>query len=450
MLNDSSTIAAISTAKGVGGIGVVRISGNDSLKIANKICNVDITPRKAHFSTFKDKKNITLDQGVVIYFPSPASFTGEDIVELQGHGGVVVLNLILKSCLSYGARLAAPGEFTKRAFLNNKLDLSQAESVADLINASTEAAAKSAINSLSGSFSNKINDLLNKLIDLRVFVEACLDFPEEDINFIDQGKVDKKLKDLNITIYKILDSAKQGQLLRDGVKVVLIGQPNVGKSSLMNQLARQNKAIVTEIPGTTRDPIKSDINIQGIPIHLTDTAGLRNTEDVVEKFGIDKTWESIEEADIAIILADVTVAPAKYEEIIINQLPKSLNKIFVKNKIDLLKQNSSITYQNNEPQIFISAMKGDGIILVENEILKIIGKEKSSSNKEDLFMARSRHIEALEKVKSALNNATLNLQAPELVAEELMIAQKSLSKITGEFSSDDLLGQIFGEFCIGK
>ncbi|MBT3827148.1 MAG: tRNA uridine-5-carboxymethylaminomethyl(34) synthesis GTPase MnmE [Nitrosomonadales bacterium] len=450
MLNDSSTIAAISTAKGVGGIGVVRISGNDSLKIANKICNVDITPRKAHFSTFKDKKNITLDQGVVIYFPSPASFTGEDIVELQGHGGVVVLNLILKSCLSYGARLAAPGEFTKRAFLNNKLDLSQAESVADLINASTEAAAKSAINSLSGSFSNKINDLLNKLIDLRVFVEACLDFPEEDINFIDQGKVDKKLKDLNITIYKILDSAKQGQLLRDGVKVALIGQPNVGKSSLMNQLARQNKAIVTEIPGTTRDPIKSDINIQGIPIHLTDTAGLRNTEDVVEKFGIDKTWESIEEADIAIILADVTVAPAKYEEIIINQLPKSLNKIFVKNKIDLLKQNSSITYQNNEPQIFISAMKGDGIILVENEILKIIGKEKSSSNKEDLFMARSRHIEALEKVKSALNNATLNLQAPELVAEELMIAQKSLSKITGEFSSDDLLGQIFGEFCIGK
>ena len=450
MLNDSSTIAAISTAKGVGGIGVVRISGNDSLKIANKICNVDITPRKAHFSTFKDKKNITLDQGVVIYFPSPASFTGEDIVELQGHGGVVVLNLILKSCLSYGARLAAPGEFTKRAFLNNKLDLSQAESVADLINASTEAAAKSAINSLSGSFSNKINDLLNKLIDLRVFVEACLDFPEEDINFIDQGKVDKKLKDLNINIYKILDSAKQGQLLRDGVKVVLIGQPNVGKSSLMNQLARQNKAIVTEIPGTTRDPIKSDINIQGIPIHLTDTAGLRNTEDVVEKFGIDKTWESIEEADIAIILADVTVAPAKYEEIIINQLPKSLNKIFVKNKIDLLKQNSSITYQNNEPQIFISAMKGDGIILVENEILKIIGNEKSSSNKEDLFMARSRHIEALEKVKSALNNATLNLQAPELVAEELMIAQKSLSKITGEFSSDDLLGQIFGEFCIGK
>ena len=450
MLNDSSTIAAISTAKGVGGIGVVRISGNDSLKIANKICNVDITPRKAHFSTFKDKKNITLDQGVVIYFPSPASFTGEDIVELQGHGGVVVLNLILKSCLSYGARLAAPGEFTKRAFLNNKLDLSQAESVADLINASTEAAAKSAINSLSGSFSNKINDLLNKLIDLRVFVEACLDFPEEDINFIDQGKVDKKLKDLNINIYKILDSAKQGQLLRDGVKVVLIGQPNVGKSSLMNQLARQNKAIVTEIPGTTRDPIKSDINIQGIPIHLTDTAGLRNTEDVVEKFGIDKTWESIEEADIAIILADVTVAPAKYEEIIINQLPKSLNKIFVKNKIDLLKQNSSITYQNNEPQIFISAMKGDGIILVENEILKIIGKEKSSSNKEDLFMARSRHIEALEKVKSALNNATLNLQSPELVAEELMIAQKSLSKITGEFSSDDLLGQIFGEFCIGK
>ena len=322
MLNDSSTIAAISTAKGVGGIGVVRVSGKHALKIAKNICNVDLSPRVAEFTSFKDKKNVTLDQGIVIYFPSPASFTGEDIVEFQGHGGVVVLNLILNACLSFGASLAEPGEFTKRAFLNNKLDLSQAESVADLINASTEAAAKSAINSLRGVFSIKINSLLKNLTDLRMFVEACLDFPEEDINFIDQGKVDKKLKNLNNDVSEILNSARHGQLLRDGVKVALIGQPNVGKSSLMNQLAKESKAIVTEIPGTTRDPIKSDISIQGIPIHLTDTAGLRDTEDIVEKLGIEKTWESIKEADITLILVDVTDNDGRYEDKIKKELPK--------------------------------------------------------------------------------------------------------------------------------
>ena len=450
MLNDSSTIAAISTANGVGGIGVVRVSGKHALKIAKNICNVDLSPRVAEFTSFKDKKNVTLDQGIVIYFQSPASFTGEDIVEFQGHGGVVVLNLILNACLSFGASLAEPGEFTKRAFLNNKLDLSQAESVADLINASTEAAAKSAINSLRGVFSIKINILLKNLIDLRMFVEACLDFPEEDINFIDQGKVDKKLKNLNEDVSEILNSARHGQLLRDGVKVALIGQPNVGKSSLMNQLAKESKAIVTEIPGTTRDPIKSDISIHGIPIHLTDTAGLRNTEDIVEKLGIEKTWESIKEADITLILVDVTDNDGSYEDKIKKELPKGNKTIIIKNKIDLLKQKARVDEQHNVLQIFISAINGDGIKLVEKEILKIVRREEHSSNQEDLFMARTRHIEALEKVKHALNKAVFNLQAPELVAEELMIAQKSLSKITGEFSSDDLLGQIFGQFCIGK
>ena len=450
MLNDSSTIAAISTAKGVGGIGVVRVSGKHALKIAKNICNVDLSPRVAEFTSFKDKKNVTLDQGIVIYFPSPASFTGEDIVEFQGHGGIMVLNLILNACLSFGASVAEPGDFTKRAFLNNKLDLSQAESVADLINASTEAAAKSAINSLRGFFSIKINSLLKNLTDLRMFVEACLDFPEEDINFIDQGKVDKKLKNLNEDVSEILNSARHGQLLRDGVKVALIGQPNVGKSSLMNQLAKESKAIVTEIPGTTRDPIKSDISIQGIPIHLTDTAGLRDTEDIVEKLGIEKTWESIKEADVTLILVDVTDNDESYEEKIKKELPRGKEIIIIKNKIDLLKQKSRVEVINNVPQIFISAINGDGIKLVEKEILKIVRREEHSSNQEDLFMARTRHIEALEKVKHALNKAVFNLQAPELVAEELMIAQKSLSKITGEFSSDDLLGQIFGQFCIGK
>jgi len=449
MLNESSTIAAISTAQGIGGIGVVRLSGKDALKIAKKICNIDLTPRKAYTCSFKDKKNATLDQGIAIHFSSPASFTGEDIVELQGHGGNVVLNLILNACISHGAELAPPGEFTKRAFLNNKIDLSQAESVADLINASTEAAAKSAVNSLRGVFSNKINSLLKNLIELRVFVEACLDFPEEDINFINEGNVNKKLESLKNSVIAILDAARQGQILRDGVKVVLIGQPNVGKSSLMNLLANESKAIVTEIPGTTRDPIKSDINIKGVPIHLVDTAGLRETDDIVEKLGIEKTWEAIHEADITLILDDVTDASQNFEDKFKKKLPKG-QSIIIKNKIDLLKQKPSINYENDVPHIFISAKKGDGIQLLEKEILKIVGKDHKVSHKEDIFMARSRHIDALKKVNGAINKAIKNLEAPELVAEELMIAQKSLSQITGEFSSDDLLGQIFSQFCIGK
>jgi tRNA modification GTPase len=449
MLNESSTIAAISTAQGIGGIGVVRLSGKDALKIAKKICNIDLTPRKAYTCSFKDKKNTTLDQGIAIHFSSPASFTGEDIVELQGHGGNVVLNLILNACISHGAELAPPGEFTKRAFLNNKIDLSQAESVADLINASTEAAAKSAVNSLRGVFSNKINSLLKNLIELRVFVEACLDFPEEDINFINEGNVNKKLESLKKSVIAILDAARQGQILRDGVKVVLIGQPNVGKSSLMNLLANESKAIVTEIPGTTRDPIKSDINIKGVPIHLVDTAGLRETDDIVEKLGIEKTWEAIHEADITLILDDVTDASQNFEDKFKKKLPKG-QSIIIKNKIDLLKQKPSINYENDVPHIFISAKKGDGIQLLEKEILKIVGKDHKVSHKEDIFMARSRHIDALKKVNGAINKAIKNLEAPELVAEELMIAQKSLSQITGEFSSDDLLGQIFSQFCIGK
>jgi len=450
MLNGSVTIAAISTAKGIGGIGVVRVSGKRALEIAKNICKIDLSPRKVEFTSFKDKQNVTLDQGIVIYFPSPSSFTGEDIVEFQGHGGVIVLNLILNACLSFGATLADPGEFTKRAFLNNKLDLSQAESVADLINASTEAAAKSAINSLRGVFSNKINNLLKNLTELRMFVEACLDFPEEDINFIDQGKVDEKLKNLEKYVGEILNAARHGQLLRDGLKVALIGQPNVGKSSLLNQLAKESKAIVTEIPGTTRDPIKSDINIQGIPIHLTDTAGLRETADIVEKLGIEKTWESIKEADITLIIVDVTDNNLNYENKLKKELPKDKEIIIIRNKIDLLKQQSRVDRQNNVTEIFVSAKKGNGIEFIEKEILKIVNRGEHSSNKEDLFMARTRHIEALEKVKSALKKALLNLQSPELVAEELMIAQKFLSKITGEFSSDDLLGHIFGQFCIGK
>ena len=282
-----------------------------------------------------------------------------------------------------------------------------------------------------------------------MFVEACLDFPEEDINFINEGNVTKKLESLKKSVIPILDAARQGQILRDGVKVVLIGQPNVGKSSLMNLLANESKAIVTEIPGTTRDPIKSDINIKGVPIHLVDTAGLRETDDIVEKLGIEKTWEAIHEADITLILDDVTDTSQNFEDKFKKKLPKG-QSIIIKNKIDLLKQKPSINYENDVPHIFISAKKGDGIQLLESEILKIVGKDHKVSHKEDIFMARSRHIDALKKVNGAINKAIKNLEAPELVAEELMIAQKSLSQITGEFSSDDLLGQIFSQFCIGK
>jgi tRNA modification GTPase len=450
MLNDPFTIAAISTASGVGGIGVVRMSGPKALSIAKKVCQIDIQPRKVHFSKFKDLNDQLIDEGLVLFFKSPHSFTGEDVVELQGHGGPIVLNLILNLCIQFGAKIASPGEFTKRAYLNSKLDLAQAESVVDLINASTDAAAKSAINSLSGNFSIKINDLLKKLIELRMYIEACLDFPEEDIDFITEGKVADKLKKLSETTVEILLTAHQGQLLRDGVNVVLIGQPNVGKSSLMNQLSGEDKAIVTNIPGTTRDPISSDINLEGIPVHITDTAGLRETDDVVEKFGIDKTWDSVAKSHIALVIVEANQGVGKYEKALLKQLPPDIKKFFIFNKIDLVQERSRIEKNGEEVTIYLSAKNGEGLTLLKNHIITIIGKTQVSENSEGLFIARKRHVDALSLVSDALKLGLANLGAPELVAEELIIAQKRLSSITGEFSSDDLLGEIFSQFCIGK
>ena len=450
MLNDPFTIAAISTASGVGGIGVVRMSGPNAFFIAKKVCQIDIQPRKVHFSKFKDFNDQLIDEGLVLFFKSPHSFTGEDVVELQGHGGPIVLNLILNACIQYGAKIASPGEFTKRAYLNSKLDLAQAESVADLINASTDAAAKSAINSLSGNFSIKINDLLNKLIELRMYIEACLDFPEEDIDFITEGKVADKLKKLSEITVEILLTAYQGQLLRDGVNVVLIGQPNVGKSSLMNQLSGEDKAIVTNIPGTTRDPISSDINLEGIPVHFTDTAGLRHTDDVVEKFGIDKTWDSVAKAHIALVIVEASQGVGKYEESLLKKLTPDIKKFFIFNKIDLVQEKSRIEKNGEEIIIYLSAKNGEGLTLLKNHIITIIGKTQVSENSEGLFIARKRHVDALSLVSDSLKSGLANIGAPELVAEELILAQKYLSSITGEFSSDDLLGEIFSQFCIGK
>ena len=449
MLNALNTIAAISTAVGNGGIGVVRISGELSLKIGEGISGSKLIPRVANFHNFKDSQDNLIDQGLILFFPAPNSFTGEDIIEFHCHGGTVVTQSILEICLEMGADLAEPGDFTKRAYLNNKIDLTQAESVADLINASTAEAVKSAANSLSGKFSIEINNLLKNLIELRMYVEACLDFLEEDIDFISEGKVKDKLKKLSKIMTNIMHSASQGQLLRDGISLVLVGQPNVGKSSLLNQLSGEDKAIVTEIPGTTRDLISSNISLNGIPLNIIDTAGLRKTDDPIEKFGIEKTWSSLEKGHIALFLVEAASGITEYERSILKKLPKDIKKIWIFNKIDLIKEKAQITTDNNEKIVYLSAKTGDGLDLLKQVILNSIGFDNNEGN-QNKFMARKRHLEALEKVFKSLKNAESNIDSAELVAEELTISQRYLSSITGEFTSDDLLGEIFSKFCIGK
>lgn len=450
MLNASKTIAAISTAAGAGGIGVIRISGPLALKIGKKISGGELLPRIANFKSFKDLNGSLIDQGLILFFPAPNSFTGEDIIELQCHGGRVVTQSILNFCIKNGANLAEPGEFTKRAFLNNKIDLAQAESVADLINASTEEAALSAANSLSGKFSIEINNLLKHLIELRMYVEACLDFPEEDIDFINEGNVKDKLQNLSYTMINIMNAASQGQLLRDGISLVLVGQPNVGKSSLLNQLSGEDKAIVTDIPGTTRDAITIDINLNGIPLNLIDTAGLRETDDPIEKFGIDKTWSSLEKGHIALFLVDVGKGITDYEKSIVNRFPKEMKRIWIYNKIDLIKTKAKVEQINNDQIVYMSAKTGEGLSLLKKVILNTVGFEGNVEGNQSKFMARKRHLEALEKVHQSIQRAQLNITSAELIAEELTIAQQCLSSITGSFTSDDLLGEIFSKFCIGK
>ena len=450
MLNASKTIAAISTAAGAGGIGVIRISGPLALKIGKKISGGELLPRIANFKSFKDLNGFLIDQGLILFFPAPNSFTGEDIIELQCHGGRVVTQSILNFCIKNGANLAEPGEFTKRAFLNNKIDLAQAESVADLINASTEEAALSAANSLSGKFSLEINNLLKHLIELRMYVEACLDFPEEDIDFINEGNVKDKLQNLSYTMINIMNAASQGQLLRDGISLVLVGQPNVGKSSLLNQLSGEDKAIVTDIPGTTRDAITIDINLNGIPLNIIDTAGLRETDDPIEKFGIDKTWLSLEKGHIALFLVDVGKGITDYEKSIVNRFPKEIKRIWIYNKIDLIKTKAKVEQINNDQIVYMSAKTGEGLSLLKKVILNTVGFEGNVEGNQSKFMARKRHLEALEKVHQSIQRAQLNITSAELIAEELTIAQQCLSSITGSFTSDDLLGEIFSKFCIGK
>jgi tRNA modification GTPase len=443
----TDTIAAIATASGSGGIGVVRVSGPQAPAIAQSILGHCPAPRHAVYLPFKEADASTIDQGIALFFQGPNSYTGEDVLELQAHGGPAILQILLMRCLSLGARQALPGEFTQRAYLNDKMDLAQAEAVADVINASTVEAARSAMRSLSGEFSNRIHVLLERLIELRMYVEACLDFPEEEIDFISQGNVELKLNNILLELQKVFQQAKQGNLLREGLTVVLVGQPNVGKSSLINQLAGDEVAIVTPIAGTTRDTVKSLIQINGIPLHIIDTAGLRETDDEIEKFGIARTWRALESANIALLLLDASHGITDVEKSILDRLPLDLPKIWVHNKIDLSSELPSLKEIDRETHIFISAKKGDGVDLLKAHLLKMAGWQTTS---EGVFMGRTRHLEAIAEVESYLNAALQSIHQAELVAENLRSAQTALNSITGEFTPDDLLGEIFSKFCIGK
>ncbi len=443
----ADTIAAIATAPGAGGIGVVRASGPACRAIASGIFGACPAPRYAAYLAFKDVDGSLIDRGIAIYYAAPHSYTGEDVLELQAHGGTALMQLLLARCLALGARQAEPGEFTRRAYLNNKIDLAQAEAVADVINAATAEAARSAVRSLAGEFSQRVHALLDGLINLRMYVEACLDFPEEDIDFISQGKVAEKLTALTQTLQTLSVSAHQGNLLREGIQVVLVGQPNVGKSSLMNQLAGEEIAIVTPIAGTTRDAIKSTIQINGVPLHIIDTAGLRETIDEVEQHGIARTWRALENANVALLLIDVAHGITAAEKSILGRLPSVLPKVWIHNKIDLSSESAKFEVQDGETHIHLSAKSGEGVELLREHLLKLAGWQAAG---EGVFMARARHLIALNAVKINLNTASQLLSQPELIAEELRLAQEALNSITGEFTPDDLLGEIFSRFCIGK
>ena len=444
----ADTIAAIATAPGRGGIGVVRISGASLSELALDLCGSVPTPRNAMFAPFLDAGGVAIDEGIALYFPAPASFTGEDVLELQGHGGPVVMQMLLERCLELGARLAEPGEFTRRAFLNGKLDLAQAESVADLIEASTAAAARSALRSLSGRFSEETHRLVDALIDLRMLVEATLDFPEEEIEFLEQARALPRLEEIRQQLQDVLNRARQGALLRSGLNVVLVGEPNVGKSSLLNQLTGEDRAIVTEVAGTTRDALRETVQIEGIPLHIIDTAGLRETEDTVERIGIERTWREIERADVILRLVDASVeASASATEAIDARLPQAVERIIIANKIDLAGLEAGRVEENGVVRLQVSAKKGAGMELVRAELLRIAGWQ---AHGEDVILARERHLHALRAALAHIGTAAGQSAALELFAEELRLAQDVLGEITGEFSADDLLGVIFSRFCIGK
>lgn len=450
-------ILAVATAPGRGSVGIVRVSGKSLAPLVDRLFGRALRPREATYLPFLDAAGQVIDQGLALYFAAPHSFTGEDVLELQGHGGQVVMQLLLARCLEClpGLRLALPGEFTERAFLNGKMDLAQAEAVADLIDAGTEAAARGAAQSMTGAFSREVRDVRDALIQLRMLVEATLDFPEEEIDFLEQADARGRLARLQQALQVVLGHARQGALLREGLKVVIAGQPNAGKSSLLNALAGAELAIVTPIPGTTRDKVEKTIQIEGVPVHVVDTAGLRRSDDTVEAIGIARAWEAIGVADAVIFLHDLTraedpeylAADANIAKTLAEVLPKSVLVLQVWNKADA----THVLPDMAPHDLLLSAKQATGLTALRQALLSAAGWQPAGSGH---YVARARHLEALRTVDAHLGHALALLSAAipalDLMAEELRLAQNALNSITGEFTSDDLLGVIFSNFCIGK
>ncbi len=451
---EHDTIAALATAPGRAGVGIVRVSGPKAALIAERILGLQPKPRFAHYGPFLNTSGEQIDQGIALFFPNPNSFTGEDVLELQGHGGPVIMDLLLQATLALGARIARPGEFSERAFLNDKLDLVQAEAIADLIDSASEQAAKCALRSLQGEFSKEIEKLVEQLISLRIYVEAAIDFPEEEIDFLGDGKVANDLQGIIDQLYSVRARANQGTLIREGMNVVIAGRPNAGKSSLLNALAGREAAIVTSIEGTTRDVLKEHIHIDGMPLHIIDTAGLRESDDEVERIGIDRAWQEIKQADRILLMVDGTTTESTDPEVIwpdfVHQLPNLKQITVVRNKIDQTHEQPLLTGDTQYPTINLSAKAHLGIELLKEHLKQCMGY---NSTMEGGFTARRRHLDALDKAEKALAMGQQQLQslgAGELLAEDLRAAQDALGEITGQVTPDDLLGRIFSSFCIGK
>lgn len=451
MLLNSQPIVAIATAPGRGGIGVVRVSGPHLGPFIFKLLGKNLTPRHAHYLPFHDENAVAIDHGIALYFQNPNSYTGEDILELQGHGGPAVMQQLLRRCLAVGTefdlRLADPGEFTQRAFLNNKIDLAQAEAVADLIDATSEAAARAAASSLSGIFSERINLLATSIVQLRLLVEATLDFPEEEIEFLEKYQARSKLNSIRQDLDQIITQSRQGLVLREGLHVVLAGEPNVGKSSLLNALAGEDLAIVTDIAGTTRDKVTQIIHIEGVPITIIDTAGLRDTSDLIESIGISRSWDEIKKADVILHLMDATKPTSHLDNKIDSTRSRQSIVLSVMNKIDLLDKTATLPKE----AIGISARTGLGLNHLKKKLLEIAGW---NPGQESPWLARQRHVDALEQARMHLSlaheHAAESDRVLDLFAEELRLAHDALGNITGRMTPDDLLGEIFSRFCIGK
>lgn len=445
----TDTIAAVATPAGRGGVGIVRISGPLSAAIAERILGHCPPPRRAEYRSFYAPDGSVIDQGIALFFAAPHSFTGEDVLELQGHGGPVVMDLLVRAALQLGARSAQPGEFTQRAFLNDKLDLAQAEAIADLIDATSLQAARSALRSLQGEFSQRVTALTEALIQLRLYVEAAIDFPEEEIDFLADGAVAAQLTAVQAQLRAVQQAAQQGSLLRDGMQVVLAGQPNAGKSSLLNALAGRDSAIVTDIPGTTRDVLREQIGIDGMPLHIIDTAGLRDGGDAIEQEGMRRTWLEIERADRVLLLLDDRHGLSDMDQAILARLPPQLPVTFIHNKIDLSGHAAAVEQRAGATHVYLSARHGTGLDLLREHLKQSMGFQTVT---EGVFSARRRHLDALAQAAAHLASGAERLRqgAGELLAEELHQAQQALGEITGAFGADDLLGRIFSSFCIGK